>query len=160
MLVAATLALAMVAAACGDGDEGAELEAEDQGGVEEPQAMEIPVALEELNDSGISGVATLTVEEGVVVLVEVSLEGTEGPNPVHIHSGTCADLGGVSIPLNDVEDGISSTEIEANVDQLFEGEFAINVHLSPEEADVYVACGDLGQAAESRGGAGGGLYGP
>ena len=53
----------------------------------------LEVTLDEVDDSGISGVAILTEEEdGVLVEIEVSGEGVVGDHPVHIHRGTCDNL--------------------------------------------------------------------
>lgn len=124
-------------------------------------------------------------------------------HPAHVHDGTCADLGSVVYPLNDVtpleqdpetimadatptdgdgmmmdatpedehaghgdmmdstpaagqdtmmaatpsagEHGVveSTTIIEATLDELMEGEHALNVHESPENIENYIACGDV-----------------
>jgi hypothetical protein len=79
-------------------------------------------------------------------------------HPVHIHSGTCADLGEVDYPLNDLtapegeftgpDSAVSVTLSENIVDmplqEIIDSGHAINVHLSNEEIDTYVACGDMG----------------
>jgi hypothetical protein len=91
--------------------------------------------------------------------------GTE-PHPAHIHDGTCEELGDVVHPLEDVSgealsgtpgatpesptegqpgDVIakSRTEVDASLDDLMSGEFAVNVHESAEAIDVYIACGNV-----------------
>ena len=79
-------------------------------------------------------------------------------HPVHIHSGTCAELGDVVVPLADVTvpegehagaDSAHPLKLSLNVidmplQELLDGEYAINAHRSAEEIDVYIACGDLG----------------
>ena len=81
-------------------------------------------------------------------------------HPAHIHSGTCAELGDVVAPLTDVahigEDGertgaassipvkTSYTVVEVPLQEIIDGGHAINVHLSADEIDVYIACGDIG----------------
>jgi hypothetical protein len=82
-----------------------------------------------------------------------------GPvHPVHVHSGSCAQLGDVDYPLQDLvlPDGdrtgpdtavpvtLSETIIDAPLQQLIDEGHAINVHLSNEEIEKYIACGDLG----------------
>jgi hypothetical protein len=108
----------------------------------------ITVDLAEENESGQSGTATLTPnDDGTFeVTIELSPAG-EAPQPAHIHEGTCPDVGDVAIALNDVVDGTSTTE---NVDFPLEDVlrtdspgYAINVHKSAAESDVYVACGDI-----------------
>ncbi len=80
-------------------------------------------------------------------------------HPAHIHSGTCDALGDVVIPLEDVavpagatHEGtemahdvkVSQTHVDMPLQEIIDGEHAINVHLSAEEIDVYIACGDIG----------------
>ena len=79
-------------------------------------------------------------------------------HPVHIHSGTCAELGDVVFPLVDLagpagdatgpESAVPVTLSENIVDiplqEMIDGGHAINVHLSNEEIDTYIACGDIG----------------
>jgi hypothetical protein len=79
-------------------------------------------------------------------------------HPVHIHAGTCAELGEVVFPLNDLtapagehtgpDSAVAVTLSENIVDvprqEMIDGGHAINVHLSNEEIDTYIACGDVG----------------
>ena len=92
------------------------------------------------------------------------------PRPAHIHAGTCEELGEVIYPLGEltgltiqgspvaspvVEDPASPevvqgevviesiTEVDATLDELLEEEHAINVHASPDNLDVYIACGNI-----------------
>ena len=77
----------------------------------------------------------------------VNLEIQSGPagvlQPAHIHQGSCPDVGAVAFPLQDVLAGRSVTNVDISFDDLQTGDFAINVHQSLEEIDVYVACGDI-----------------
>ena len=83
-------------------------------------------------------------------------------HPAHIHSGSCADLGDVVYPLTDITpvggdtertgaasaipvEG-STTVVDTPLQDLVDGDFAINVHLSADEIDTYIACGDIGGA--------------
>ena len=80
-------------------------------------------------------------------------------HPAHIHSGTCDQLGDVVIALEDVavpadatHEGaetahdvkISQTHVDMPLQDLLDGDYAINVHLSAEEIGTYIACGDIG----------------
>jgi hypothetical protein len=107
----------------------------------------ITVDLAEENESGQSGTATLTPNDDGTFEVAIELSpGGDAPQPAHIHEGMCPDVGDVAIALNDVVDGTSTTE---NVDFSLEDVltdspgYAINVHKSAAESDVYVACGDI-----------------
>ena len=79
-------------------------------------------------------------------------------HPVHIHAGTCAELGEVVVPLNDIvtaegefsgpESAVAVTMSQTIVDMplrdIIDGGHAINVHLSSDEIGTYIACGDIG----------------
>jgi plastocyanin len=82
-------------------------------------------------------------------------------HPAHIHSGTCDELGDVVVPLTDVAatdeathegaasaHGIKTSEtiVDMPLQEILDGGHAINVHLSADEIDVYIACGDIGGA--------------
>jgi hypothetical protein len=89
-------------------------------------------------------------------------------HPAHIHSGTCATLGEVVFPLENVTASeataspeaspvlelaatpavsglalMSTTTVETTLDDLLGGEHAINLHESDENIQNYIACGDL-----------------
>lgn len=115
---------------------------------EEGTGQSVTLALSEQNDSGISGAATLTVleEGGTQVTLDLSGAPEDFAQPAHIHSGSCADIGGISYPLESPVNGQSVTMIDVSLDTLMsELPLALNVHKSPEELEIYVACGDLGQ---------------
>jgi hypothetical protein len=106
------------------------------------------IDLEEQNDSGISGTATITPTGTDEFEVLIELTGADaGPQPAHIHPGTCADLDPTpKYPLTSVENGNSETTVQASPLDLISEDLAINVHKSEAEADTYVACGDLPNA--------------
>ena len=103
-----------------------------------------------------------------------------GGHPAHIHDGTCADIGGVIYPLNNLTTGtvpaatpemhldldtpstpvldradsvhpdspepgqaFSSTIVDASLDDLLANPHALNVHESVENAQNFIACGDI-----------------
>lgn len=104
----------------------------------------VVVNLSTQNNSGITGKATLTQVDG---RAQVKLELTGSailPQPAHVHVGSCATLGAVKYPLNNVVTGNSTTVLSVSLDQLkAELPLAINVHKSAVESGVYVACGDV-----------------
>jgi hypothetical protein len=115
-------------------------------GAEATPAMEereVSVTLDALNGSGMSGEAELTeTDDGTQVSLMV--EGATGGHPVHIHFGTCDNLGEVAVPLADIdESGMSETAVDLTIDELTSGEYAINAHESAENITNYVACGDI-----------------
>ncbi len=99
-----------------------------------------------------------------------TVDGPGTPRPGHIHSGTCVGggLGDVVYALNNAtidnlsEDAstsdvdfagsedvnpvyVSETTIEdVTLDDLLADDYAINFHLSGDEIDTYIACGEIG----------------
>jgi sarcosine oxidase gamma subunit len=104
----------------------------------------LTVTLAEQNGSGESGTATLT-QVGPDVSVVIALKGAPAtPQPAHIHSGTCSDLGGVANPLTNVVGGASTTLVKGTtIDALLANPMAINVHESAANLGKYVACGNI-----------------
>lgn len=105
------------------------------------------VQLEEVGGSGVSGEAVAMHSEDTVVIV-VDLEGlpAEGEYQAHIHSGTCAEGGGVAEPLNPVmglEDGTGSSTTMFEPDQIPTDEpHFVQVH---GDDGSPIACGDMEQ---------------
>ncbi len=98
------------------------------------------------NNSGITGTASLTALGGGLLRVEIKVSGAgAGPQPAHIHDGTCAQLapGPPKFSLNPVSNGASSSDIDASIEQLISGPHAVHMHKSQEELPVYVACSDI-----------------
>lgn len=105
---------------------------------------EVEIDLEELEDSGVSGTATLSADNGsTMVMLDLSGTPEDGDHPAHIHDGTCEDLGDVAYPLENVVEGTSESSVDVALEDILAGEYAINVHLSEDEIDTYVACGDV-----------------
>ncbi|MFY9664044.1 MAG: hypothetical protein WAL67_01255 [Candidatus Cybelea sp.] len=103
------------------------------------------ITMNEQNGSGESGTATLT-QVGDDVQVVITLKGGPAttPQPAHIHTGTCAKLGGVVYPLSNVVDGASTSTVKGvTIDKLLTATHAINVHESAANLDKYVACGNI-----------------
>lgn len=104
----------------------------------------LTVTLNEQNQSGETGTATLKETNGKVTVTLTMKGAPSGAQPSHIHVGSCKNLGAVKYPLNPVVNGKSETTVNVTLAQLKTSlPFAINVHKSADEAQVYVACGDL-----------------
>jgi hypothetical protein len=86
-------------------------------------------------------------------------------HPAHIHAGTCDQLGEVVFPLADVtaptgeELGAAGghpvklsevNHVDVPLQEILGGGHAINVHLSNEEIDTYIACGNIGGVVHQR----------
>lgn len=95
---------------------------------------------------------------GMLGPARAAQDSAEAPHPAHIHSGTCAELGDVVAPLGDVAapEGehsgsdaafpleTSETVVDIPLEELLDGNHAVNVHKSADEINVYIACGDIG----------------
>jgi hypothetical protein len=106
----------------------------------------ITIQLGVLNNSGESGTATLTDLGNNQTRVVLSLTGAPSgvAQPAHIHNGTCATLDpNPRYPLTNVQNGQSETTVNASLASIMNGNMAINVHKSPQEAAIYVSCGNI-----------------
>ena len=114
-------------------------------------AMKHPIQVKLKPQPGSTEAGTATLLDGAAGLI-VKLRvagGPEGtPQPAHIHTGTCDNLGGVKYPLKSVVDGTSETVIpNVTLATFSKGEWAINVHKSTSDLKTYVACGNISQNA-------------
>jgi hypothetical protein len=108
----------------------------------------LTIPLKPQNNSGESGTATLT-DTPAGLRVVISLKGAPaGPQPAHIHMGSCAHLNPTpKYPLSMVVAGKSTTVVKGvTISQLL-GKTAVNVHKSPTDIATYVACGDIAKSA-------------
>lgn len=104
------------------------------------------VKLSPQNNSGESGTATLTKagDKQTKVVLEVQGAPSGTPQPVHIHKGTCDKLDPKpAYPLSPVVNGKSETTVNASLDSLEKGGYAINGHKSAQEVSTYVFCGEI-----------------
>ena len=99
---------------------------------------------------------------------DVTVDGPGTPHPGHIHAGSCANLGDVDYALNTATvDNLSTdyestgdvsfvgsqdaypvyasvTTLDVSLDEITSSDHAINFHLSADQIDTYIACGDIG----------------
>ncbi len=124
--------------------------------MEENKSDSVVIALDEQNDSGQSGKATLTARGDQTEVALVITPGTLESELVHIHIGPCGNdtLGAVVFPLTSFANGDSVTMVDASLASLRTGGFAINSHKKGEPA-VYTTCGNIpgGDAMMMSGGA-------
>ena len=108
------------------------------------QGQSVTLHLDSQNNSGIGGTATLTDVGGGKMRVEIRVTGADaGPQPAHIHGGSCAQLDPApKFPLTSVTNGVSTTDVEGTLQQVTAAPHAIHMHKSPEELPIYVACAD------------------
>jgi hypothetical protein len=109
------------------------------------QGQSISLSLTSQNTSGISGTAVITELPGGKLRVEIRANGAgPGPQPAHIHQGTCANLDPApKFTLTSLTNGVSTTEVDGSLRDLIASPYAIHLHKAPDELPVYVACADL-----------------
>lgn len=113
-------------------------------------------------NSGVNGTATLTDIGGGRTRVDIRVSvgpGGSANMPNHVHSGRCPGVGGVVYPLNPVTNGVGTSEINATIESLLASPYAINLHRSPQEASVWVSCGNIVAGATALPATGGGPAG-
>jgi hypothetical protein len=105
----------------------------------------ITVQLQAQGNSGVAGTATLTDIGGGRTRVDIRVSPGGNPTmPNHIHEGTCANLNPTPrYPLQAVANGMGTSEVNVTIPALLAAPFAINLHKSPQEASIYVACGNI-----------------
>jgi hypothetical protein len=112
----------------------------------------ITIALNEYQDSGVSGWATLTAAgQGIDVQMAVEGDQVTGDHPTHIHTGTCDNFDpSPTFPLTTIvldplsADGVSESSVpDVTLDELLSGDYVILVHKSKDELTNYFVCGDI-----------------
>jgi plastocyanin len=109
----------------------------------------VSIKMDAQNDSGISGVAVLSLYEGKVnVTLDLKDPVADASHPAHIHLGKCPNPGEVKYPLTPVVGGKSDTDLDISWGDMVSAirtgaSMAVNVHKSAAEASVYVSCGDI-----------------
>lgn len=108
--------------------------------------------LNEVDNSGVSGVATFYERIDGTTLVAVELTGiaSGSSHPAHIHENSAAAGGPIVISFNPVEDGLSLTEVD-NFDagpsvtytDLIAYPGHINVHKSQAELNIIISQGNI-----------------
>lgn len=109
-----------------------------------PNARELKLTFTQLNDSGVIGTTTL-YDAGDRTIVDIDVKNTGADHPSHIHKGTCAQLDAKpAFDLTSVhEDGKSRSVVNASLDDLIAGGYAIDLHLSPTELGTLIVCADI-----------------
>ncbi len=110
---------------------------------------------------GAAALAGMVVLSGPAAWAQDATPGalTMAPRPAHIHTGTCNEVGEVVAPLTDLTGGTgdrvgrgrraipaesSFTSVPLTLDAILGAPHVVNVHLSADEIDTYIACGEIG----------------
>jgi hypothetical protein len=107
----------------------------------------VTVDLTEVDESGVEGSARIVSANGsseVEVLITAGLE-DDGEYSADIHEGTCDDPGDVAFELEDLDGGVSESEIDVELIDLMDGNHSINIHADGDE-EQRVACGEIPEA--------------
>jgi hypothetical protein len=119
---------------------------------------QITTPLEEFEDSGVSGTASLSaVGNYVGVSMTMSGEPVAGNHPSHIHTGTCENFDPnpifplATVDLGSVDDQGQSRSLVTDVSlrDLLADDYVILVHKSPEELTNYFVCGEIVMSAST-----------
>jgi hypothetical protein len=114
-----------------------------------------------LTVAGAGALLLTSAVTGFTVNAQDATPASAGPavHPVHIHTGNCSDLGEVVAPLTDLttpegdrvgqrnraaQGATSYTNVPLTLDAILGADHAINAHLSADQIDVYIACGEIG----------------
>jgi hypothetical protein len=161
LFLGAVAAASLAFAACGDDDDddddadvATEEEAEEateeatEVATEEPAGAEpLELQLEALNESGVSGTASLTDNGDGTTDVVLTLEGDDQavPHPAHIHvdPGECLEAADIIADLTPVEGGTSTTTVDVALADIQATEHVIIVHESVENIGNYIACAEI-----------------
>lgn len=160
--------LVLAVAACGGGEDGAEVVADPSVAAVTPapsattppttpaestmtghSSASTPVQLTALNNSGVTGQAQIMEHGAAETMVTVTLQGQgSGTHPGHIHSGTCDNLGPVVAPLESVAmasgTGTSSSTVKVPMSTVMNGQHVVNYHAgSGENPMAPIACGAI-----------------
>jgi hypothetical protein len=101
------------------------------------------------NGSGENGTATILQgapgTDEIFIYVRMSGTPLDIAQPMHIHRGTCGRLEARPLyPLSALMNGHSESRVRGvTLAELEKGDYAINVHKSGKEVNIYVACGNL-----------------
>lgn len=106
--------------------------------------------LDSRNNSNVRGTATAkSAVAGAGISITISGAPAGGRHPWHVHRGTCANTGSIlggadEYPvLEPASNGTASASANIEVALSEDSQYSVNVHKSPTELGVIVACGDL-----------------
>ena len=104
---------------------------------------EIKLYLQPLTGVGQTGFATL-ISSGAQTKLDIDLSPPyDVAQPIHIHSGSCSDIGTVIEPLENVIRGRSATVVDRPLESLTTEGMLINVHASFDDFGTSTACVEL-----------------
>ena len=108
----------------------------------------VTIQISPQNGTSESGTATLTDNGDGTTSVKLAISGEPAgvSQPTHIHTGHGGQPDFVAkpkYPLTSTLTGSSTTTVKVALSTLLASPYAINLHKSPTQAGVYVACGNI-----------------
>ncbi len=111
-----------------------------------------------VNGSGISGVVQITEKATGGTRILVTLQGLAPGHtyPDQLHAGDCGSEGSTVVPLQSVPEtsaGLSDsslTDADASFDSIAKQNLYLSVNASPNDLKTIVACGEVGEGANSQ----------
>jgi hypothetical protein len=147
-LAALLAAAALSLGACGGGEEAGPGTSPPPTPTGEASAAELTLQMKARNNSGQDGTAILSATpDGNTTVVLDLANSPAGPQPSHVSSGTCANLGSTVHILGGLRGGKLQATVPASLDSLLSGQFAVNVTKSPREFGVSVSCAEIRRPA-------------
>jgi LPXTG-motif cell wall-anchored protein len=104
------------------------------------------------DEQDVNGTAALTDMGNGTTQVVIRVNPANPNMLAHIHSEACPGAGPVLFPLTNVQNGTSTTVVNAPLSDVLARGQSINLHKSPQLSDIYVSCGNFA-AAQRAGGA-------
>ena len=110
--------------------------------------VRLSVTLTEMDGSGASGTAELTVS-GEGIQVTLSMAGLQdGVHASHIHDGTCDDIGGIDISLTGIvgDEAGEGSQIDNNTENPlshYETGHSLAVHEADGSPGTIISCGEI-----------------
>jgi hypothetical protein len=120
----------------------------DSAGESTGEPGEVAIELREENDANVTGARAVLryVDKNRTLVTIDGLDGGEraglGANPVRIVNGTCATPGETAFELHALTGDVSETRINVGLDQLYNGQYAVQVLFSETRNDA-LACGEV-----------------
>lgn len=103
------------------------------------------IMMNEEDSSGVRGTAKVSQENGKAK-VAINLVGIKPEDDIymHIHEGSCPDLGEILYDLNTLKEGSSETKLDMSIKDLRKSlPLGINIHKYEGEEEIEIACGNL-----------------
>ena len=134
-LALGVVVLALGATSCGGSDDGG------GGGGSEGEAGLIDMKLDEMNNSGKSGMAQLQAGAASTD-VTIEIKGKSDLDPIHVHKGTC-DNPGTEV-IHDVgftNADLGQGQIFVPINEVATGEFILDIH--DDQTNKVIMCGAI-----------------